>query len=156
MVKQMENLFSDTISLIADKLATDRKHYFVLYCSKVSAGFPSPADDYIDQHIDLTELLIKHPAATYIVSATGDSMLEMGIFDGDLLIVDRSLKACSGNVVIAAVDGQLTVKQLCIKSDGTIFLQPANIKYPPIEIKETTELHVWGVVTCSVHNLLGR
>jgi DNA polymerase V len=125
----------------------------VLYCSKVQAGFPSPADDYIDKPIDLIAMLIKKPAATYLVKAQGDSMEGEGIYDGDILIVDRSLKATSGRIVIAAIEGQLTVKKLVL-TQSKCKLVPANPKYPSIEIPEGTELHIWGIVTNVIHHLL--
>ena len=156
MVKQMKIPNNAPISLLAGKIATDHKCYLIMYRSKVAAGFPSPADDYIDKQIDLTELLIRTPAASYIATANGDSMLGVGIFDGDLLIVDRSIKACSGHIIIAAIDGLLTVKRLILKANGKIFLQAANPKYPAIEIKENMELHIWGVVTNVIHDLLGK
>jgi DNA polymerase V len=120
---------------------------------RVEAGFPSPADDYMDGSLDLNEHVIKHPSATYFVRASGDSMTGAGIFHGDLLIVDRSLEPVHGKVVIAEVDGQLTVKRL-FKSKGQFLLQSENVNYPPIELQDGNELVVWGVVTHVLHNLL--
>jgi len=120
------------------------------YVSAVQAGFPSPADDYIEQHLDLNEHLISHPASTFIVRASGDSMRDAGIADGDLLIVDRSLEATAGNIVIAAVLGELTVKRLS-QYNGHLQLLPANPKYPPIDISEEQDLVIWGVVTYVIH-----
>ena len=119
----------------------------------VEAGFPSPADDYMEGALDLNEHVIKHPSATYFVRASGDSMIGAGIFNGDLLIVDRSLEASSGKVVIAEVDGQLTVKRLLKLNDG-FSLQSENSSYPPIELQEGNEVVVWGVVTHVIHDLL--
>ena len=99
-----------------------------LYCSKVPAGFPSPADDFIEAHLDLNDFLIQHPAATFMVRATGDSMINAGIFSDDILIVDRSITAESGMVVIAAIDGELTVKRLQLTPDSML-LQAEN---PPL------------------------
>jgi DNA polymerase V len=120
----------------------------------VEAGFPSPADDYMEGSLDLNDHIIKHPSATYFVKASGDSMIGAGIFNGDLLIVDRSLEASSGKVVIAEVDGQLTVKRLLKLSDGFFSLQSENSSYPPIELQEGNEVVVWGVVTHVIHDLL--
>ena len=120
---------------------------------RVEAGFPSPADDYMEGSLDLNDHIIKHPSATYFVKASGDSMIGAGIFNGDLLIVDRSLEASSGKVVIAEVDGQLTVKRLLKLSDG-FSLQSENSSYPPIELQEGNEVVVWGVVTHVIHDLL--
>lgn len=117
-----------------------------LYQSKVQAGFPSPADDYIENNLDLNEYLIKHPAATFMVRATGDSMTGAGIHSGNILIVDRSIEARHGKIVIAAVDGALTVKRL-YKKDGVIKLQSENDSYPDISITDDNETLIWGVVT---------
>ena len=124
-----------------------------LALSHVEAGFPSPADDYMEGTLDLNEHVIKHPSATYFVKASGDSMIGAGIFNGDLLIVDRSLEASSGKVVIAEVDGQLTVKRL-LKLNDSFSLQSENSSYPPIELQEGNEVVVWGVVTHVIHDLL--
>jgi DNA polymerase V len=123
-----------------------------LYSCKVAAGFPSPAEDYIDKALDLNDHLIKHPAATFFVTVTGDSMLEAGIQNNDVLIVDRSIKASSGHIVIAVIDGQLTVKKLLRKKNGTVFLMPANPQYQPIEITADMECHIWGVVIHAIHS----
>lgn len=121
-----------------------------LYASKVIAGFPSPADDYIEMHLDLNEYLIKHPAATFFVTASGDSMTGAGITSGDILIVDRSLEATHGKIVIAAINGELTVKRLS-RISGTIQLLPENNQYQPIEITGEEDLIIWGVVTHVIH-----
>jgi DNA polymerase V len=123
-----------------------------LYSSKVAAGFPSPAEDYLAETINLNEHLIKHPAATFLVRATGDSMVNAGINENDILIVDRSITAQHGKIVIAAIDGQLTVKRLQKKSDGTPILMPENSNYSPIEVKEGSEVFIWGVVTYVIHS----
>jgi DNA polymerase V len=123
-----------------------------LYSSKVAAGFPSPAEDYIDKALDLNEHLIKHPAATFFVTVAGDSMLEAGIQNNDVLIVDRSIKPASGHIVIAVIDGQLTVKKLLQKKNGGIFLMPANPHYQPLEISGDMECHIWGVVMHAIHS----
>ena len=128
-------------------------HSIPLAFCRVEAGFPSPADDYMEGSLDLNEHVIKHPSATFFVRASGDSMTGAGIFDGDLLIVDRSLEPGHGRVAIVEVDGQLTVKRL-FKSRGRFLLQSENINYPPIELQEDNEVMVWGVVTHVLHNLL--
>ena len=121
-----------------------------VYSSKVQAGFPSPADDYLEGHLDLNTQYIRNPAATFVVKATGDSMLDAGIFPNDLLLVDRSITPKDGQIVIAALNGELTVKRLSSKNDK-IQLMPANPKYKPIEVKEGLELIIWGVVTLVLH-----
>ena len=120
--------------------------------SKVNAGFPSPADDHIEGKLDLNTHLIKHPSATFFVKATGDSMINAGIHEGDILVVDRSLEARSGKVVIAAVDGNLTVKRLK-RSGKDILLSPENNNYKPIKLTENNDVVIWGVVTNVIHKV---
>lgn len=123
-----------------------------LYLSKVSAGFPSPAENDIAERLDLNEYLIKHPAATFLVRANGQSMVNAGINENDILVVDRSLTPTDGKIVIAAVDGQLTVKRLKIKN-GQLTLLAENPKHKPIEILEGNEVYIWGVVTNVIHRV---
>ncbi|MBD5418325.1 MAG: translesion error-prone DNA polymerase V autoproteolytic subunit [Desulfovibrio sp.] len=123
-----------------------------LYLSPVSAGFPSAAEDYIDSQINLHELLVRNPAATFFLRASGDSMLGVGIHDGDLLVVDRSLDASHNRVVIAALDGELLVKKL-YRKDGRVFLKSANTDYPDFDITEREHVHIWGVVSHVIHRL---
>ena len=124
----------------------------LLFSGPVSAGFPSPASDYIEERLDLNEHLVKHPAATFFVRAGGDSMQGAGIFDGDILVVDRSLKPVDMSVIIAALDGDFTVKRLRI-SYGKAALHPENQKYRPIEITDDSDFRIWGVVTHVIHEL---
>lgn len=124
-----------------------------LYLSKVQAGFPSAAEDHIAAHLDLNEHLIKHPAATFFVRVTGDSMIQAGIHENDILIVDRSLLPAPGKIVIAAIDGQLTVKRLHKDASGHYALVAENPNYSPILIPEGSDLHIWGVVTNVIHAL---
>lgn len=121
------------------------------YACRVRAGFPSPADDYIESHLDLNEYLIAHPAATFFVRASGDSMIDAGIGEGDLLVVDRSIAAAHGHIVIAAVNGELTVKRLSI-INGITQLMPENKAYPPLVITESLELVIWGVVIHAIRS----
>ena len=123
-----------------------------LYSSKVPAGFPSPADDHMEGKLDLNTHLVKHPTATFFVKASGDSMIGAGIHDGDILVVDRSLEPRQSRIVIAAVDGQLTVKRLK-KKGKKIFLVPENKKFRPIELNENNDVKVWGVVTSVIHKV---
>ena len=120
-----------------------------LYGHKVVAGFPSPADDYIEDRLDLNDKLIRNKAATFLLVVQGDSMQNIGIRDGDTLIVDRSLEPKDGKIVIAALDGELTVKRLSIKSTGT-WLVPENDNYPPILVREESDITIWGVVTATI------
>ena len=121
-----------------------------IFLDSVSAGFPSPATDYMENKLDLNEHLIKHPAATFIVKAKGPSMTDAGILSGDLLIVDRSITPKSNNIVIASIFGDLTVKKLQ-KKKSSLFLLSANSDYPSIEVKEEMECFIWGVVTYIIH-----
>jgi len=123
-----------------------------LFASKVPAGFPSPADDHLEASIDLNRQYIKHPAATFFVKVQGHSMIEAGIHNGDMLVVDRSLEAQSGSIVVAAVNGELTVKRLWLNEDE-VWLLPENIEYQPVQIKGGMELHIWGVVAHVIHSL---
>lgn len=120
----------------------------------VRAGFPSPADDYLETKLDLTEHLVKHPSATYYIKAMGDSMVDYGIFSGDLLIVDRSLTPQVDDVVIAAIDGELTCKCLGVMN-GQYHLLAGNALYPPFPLMGK-EVHIWGVVIHTIHSLRGR
>jgi len=121
-----------------------------LYLSPVTAGFPSPAEDYIDRKLDLNDLLIRHKAATYFVRVAGESMRDAGVSDGDILIVDRALEPRNDSIVVAALDGDLTVKRLR-RQHGKIFLVPENPDYAPIEVPAESSLMVWGVVTYVIH-----
>ena len=123
-----------------------------LFLSGVSAGFPSPADDYLDRKLDLNEYLVKNPAATFFVRVAGDSMIGAGINDNDILVVDRSLEPCSGNIVIAVVNGDLTVKRL-IRNKTSCRLAAENPDYPDLEITEDTPLEIWGVAAYAIHSL---
>jgi DNA polymerase V len=121
-----------------------------LFLVPVSAGFPSPADDYLEGTLDLNHYLIKHAAATFFVKVKGDSMIEAGIHSGDLLIVDRALHPTDNSVVIAIVNGELTVKRLCTRG-GTLVLMPGNGNYDPLPITNGTAFEIWGVVTHVIH-----
>lgn len=121
-----------------------------LVSAKVEAGFPSPADDHLERSLDLNEHLVKNPAATFFVRVKGDSMRDAGISNGDILVVDRSVSPEDGQVVVAMLDGDFTVKRLR-KRNGRVFLVAENNAYPPIEVGEDQELVVWGVVTFVIH-----
>ena len=117
------------------------------YLSYVAAGFPSPADDYAEKSLSIDELLVKHPSATYLVRANGDSMIKSGIFDKDILIVDRAVEPKDGDIVIAGIDGELTCKFLNLRSKCLV---AANPKYLPIPIKDEQDLLIEGVVISSI------
>jgi DNA polymerase V len=128
------------------------KYKLPLYMNPVAAGFPAPTEDYIEGKIDLNRHLIKHPETTFLVRVTGYSMIDAGIHPGDFLIVDRSLEPTNNKVVIAVVNGELTVKRIR-KAKGKLFLMPENDSYEPIQIYAETEFHIWGVVTNVIHPL---
>jgi DNA polymerase V len=130
----------------------DISENIILFTCPVNAGFPSPAADYVEENLDLNVHLVRHPAATFFVRAEGDSMTGAGIFNGDILVVDRSLNAKNRNVVIAVVNGEFTVKRLCI-SDGSVSLVAENPKYKPIAIMDGMDFRIWGVVTYVIHKL---
>lgn len=123
-----------------------------VFIARITAGFPSPAADYEEGKLDLNKHLVKNPAATFFVRVAGDSMLGAGIHDGDLLIVDRAKEPKNGNVIIAVLDGQLTVKRLRIRR-GKLSLEPENDNYPVQPITAGMEFEVWGVVTNVIHPL---
>ena len=123
-----------------------------LFAHSVRAGFPSPADDYVADTLDLNDHLMPRKEASFLLRAKGDSMIGVGIHDGDILVIDRSITATDGRVVIATLDGQFTVKTL-EKKRGRIRLLPANPEFAPIEIKDEQELQIWGVVTNVIHSL---
>lgn len=124
-----------------------------LYASQPAAGFPAPGDDMVEKPLDLNDLLIENPAATFFVRVRGDSMDGAKIHDGDVLIVDRSIEARSGHIVVAAVYGELVVKKLKLEA-GKLFLVSENEDYSPIVIEEAEDCYVWGVVTGSARVLL--
>jgi DNA polymerase V len=116
-----------------------------LYVDSVSAGFPSPAQDFVEKSLDLNEFCVAHPNATFYVRAQGDSMIEAGIHSGDVLVVDRSLTARHSDIVIACIHGEMTVKTLELKPN--VLLRPKNKAYKAIHITEESQLEIFGVVT---------
>ncbi|MEK9778938.1 MAG: translesion error-prone DNA polymerase V autoproteolytic subunit [Gammaproteobacteria bacterium] len=123
------------------------------FSSRVQAGFPSPADDHLEDSLDLNKYLIHHEESTFFVRAQGDSMLGAGIYPGDILVVDKSLDAKNGKIVIAVVDGEFTVKRLQ-RYQNKITLKSENPNYRDIDIKKENELTIWGVVTSVIHKYL--
>ena len=120
-----------------------------LAASGVSAGFPSPAEDFLEPSIDLNRTLIRNAASTFFVRVSGDSMKDDRIDDGDLLVVDKSLEAYDGCVAVCFLDGEFTLKRLRM-GQGKIVLMPANKRYKPIEIGQESDFSVWGVVTYAI------
>lgn len=132
------------------KAIKNKKLSLPLFSSVVEAGFPSPADDYVDKHLDLNDLLITHPVSTFFVRVQGISMQGAGISSGDILIVDRSLNAVHGKIVVALLDGEFTVKRFLIK-DKKVFLSPEHPQYNVIEVSKESDFQIWGVVTYVIH-----
>ena len=133
--------------------STTKKFRIPLLNDSVSAGFPSPADDYTEENIDLNEHLISNPFSTFFLKVKGDSMINAGIKDKDLIIVDKSLIAKPGNIIIAMIDGEFTIKRLSIKNDE-LYLKAENNNYPDFRFKNHIDVQIWGVVIYSIHSYL--
>lgn len=138
-------------SLVGDviRFVESRAFKLPLYSCTVQAGLAAAGDDSVADRIDLNQHLVRDPDSTFLVRAAGDSMVDANIRDGDLLVVDRKTPAKHGKIVIAAIEGQLTVKFL-IQKQGRTYLMPANPEYPPIPVNPETGVTIWGVVTSSV------
>jgi len=131
--------------------STTKRFRIPLLNDSVSAGFPSPADDYTEENIDLNEHLISNPFSTFFLRVLGDSMINAVIKDKDLIIVDKSLIAKPGNIIIAMIDGEFTIKRLSIKNDE-LYLKAENNNYPDFRFKNHIDVQIWGVVTYSIHS----
>ncbi|NGX39245.1 MAG: LexA repressor [Chlamydiae bacterium] len=121
-----------------------------LFSHTVEAGFPSPAEGYLDETIDLNQLLIAHPTATFFVRVMGESMNQAGILPGDVLVVDRSIEPQNRSIVLAVINAEFTVKRL-LKKEKKLFLAPENSSFSPIEITSETDFKIWGVITYVIH-----
>ncbi|MDB0006837.1 translesion error-prone DNA polymerase V autoproteolytic subunit [Flavobacteriales bacterium] len=121
-----------------------------LYGDSVPAGFPSPADDYLDMDLNLHDYLVQHPSATFCVRAIGDSMVDAGIQSSDVMVIDRALTPKNNDIILAVVNGEFTVKRIK-KSEDELYLMPANENYKPMKITEEMNFQVWGVVTFIIH-----
>ena len=144
----MDYLFMDNNVVRVDDVLS--AHKYPLMDFSVPAGFPSPARDYVEDVLNLNELMISHPAATYLIRAEGSSMVNANIRNGDILVVDRSLEATDNKVIIAIIDGEMTVKRLKIRNNG-YWLCPENDKFKPMKVEEWMDFSVWGVVTWVIH-----
>ena len=133
--------------------STTKRFKIPLLNDSVSAGFPSPADDHTEENIDLNEHLISNPFSTFFLRVKGESMINAGIKDKDLIIVDKSLVAKPGNIVIAMIDGEFTIKRLSIKNDE-LYLKAENHNYPDFRFKNHIDVQIWGVVIYSIHSYL--
>ncbi len=123
----------------------------------IRAGFPSPAQDYMSDSIDLNQELIRHPATTFYARAVGDSMKGCGIDDGDLLVIDKAIDPREGDIVVAYIDGEFTLKKVKLEPDGScLWLIPANDEYPPIKVTDENDFIIWGVLTYNIKRQLHR
>ncbi len=152
-MQNQKNIYLSNISGIYGLKEKFSKIELPLFGAMISAGFPSPADDYLDQKLDLNEYLISHPASTFFVRVSGESMIGAGINNNDILIVDRSIDAKNGSVVVAVVDGEFTVKTMQRKGH-TVILHPQNPDYQPIVVTGENDFSIWGVVTSVIHSVL--
>ncbi|MBC9131303.1 translesion error-prone DNA polymerase V autoproteolytic subunit [Frischella sp. Ac48] len=144
-IKKFKNL--DFLPIKQENLCIANK--IPLFMEYIAAGFPSPAQDFIEKRIDLNQLLIKHPAATYLLRVSGESMNEGYIQDGDLVVVDSAKKPKHGDIVIANVSGEFTIKKLCLIPQ--LMLKPMNQNFHPIIINNPDDLNIFGVVTFIIH-----
>jgi DNA polymerase V len=140
------------IASIAPIIQNNKKQKIPLMQAAVSAGFPSVAENYLDRALDLNDLLIKNPAATYFIRVKGESMIKAGINSGDILIVDRALSVTDNKIVVARIGDELTVKRIKIDTNS-MYLMPDNDLYEPIEITSEMDFEVWGTVTYVIHKL---
>ncbi len=120
---------------------------------RAAAGFPSPAENYIEEQLDLNKYLIKNKESSFFVRVSGDSMIDVGIFDNDILIVDRSLTPTRQSIILASLDGELVIKKLIKDRLKNYYLKSENINYPNIKINSNTDTIIWGVVTYVIHSL---
>lgn len=127
-----------------------KKQPLPFFSTSISAGYPSPADDYVEGHLDLNEFMVKHPSSTFFVRVEGESMRDAGILSGDMLVVDRSLTPTHGRIVVAILDGEFTVKRMLIE-EGQVYLAPENPDYSKIVVNPASLFQVWGVVTYVIH-----
>lgn len=145
-------IHSDAEGIFRPRLDADSMYRRPLYLSRISAGYPSPCEDWLERELDLNELVIQHPSATIFVRVAGDSMLNACIHPDDVLVVDQSLEPKDGNIVIVALDGELLVKRLCYRKKH-LSLVAENSNYPEIKVSELMDCHIWGVVTTVIHRV---
>ncbi|MEK7462451.1 MAG: translesion error-prone DNA polymerase V autoproteolytic subunit [Patescibacteria group bacterium] len=139
---------SKNVTSVFPTLIQGKRHLTPLFASRPAAGFPAPGDDLVEKPLDLNDLLIDNPTATFFVRVAGDSMEGAGIFDGDILVVDRSVEAADGKIVVAAVFGELVVKRLAMTA-SSVKLVSENDAYEPIQINDVDDVYIWGVVVGS-------
>ena len=121
---------------------------------KASAGFPSPAENYIEERLDLNKYLIKNSESTFFIRASGDSMVNVGIHNNDILVVDKGIFPENNSIVVASLDGDLLIKKFLKNKSGNCYLKSENINYPQIKLSSNMDLRIWGVVTYAIHSLV--
>ncbi|HRW63165.1 MAG TPA: translesion error-prone DNA polymerase V autoproteolytic subunit [Bacteroidales bacterium] len=119
--------------------------------SHIPAGFPSPADDYLEMSLDLNEHLIRNPSSTFFARVTGSSMINSGIYDNDIVIIDKSLQPKNGSILVCVIDGEFTIKRFKRVDDNTAYLMPDNPNFKPIKVDQDNNFTIWGVVTYNIH-----
>jgi len=119
--------------------------------SQIPAGFPSPADDYLEMSLDLNEHLIRNPSSTFFARVTGSSMINSGIYDNDIVIIDKSLQPKNGSILVCVIDGEFTIKRFKRVDDNTAYLMPDNPNFNPIKVDQNNDFTIWGVVTYTIH-----
>ncbi len=145
-IQRVASVHAGRVEVVAPALPSGGQAAALLYLVRIPAGFPSPADDYVERALDLNAYLVRNPAATFMVRVSGDSMTGAGIADGDILVVDRSEEAVHGRIVVAVLEGEMTVKRLHIRRRERL-LVPENPRYRPLRVGPDQELRIWGVVT---------
>ena len=123
-----------------------------MYSHRVPAGFPSPAEDFLEKRLDLNDYLIKNKSATFLIKVKGDSMVNAGIFDGDILIIDRSVEPTDNKIVLGIINGEFTVKRINTKGEK-LLLMPENENFKTIEVTPEMDFQIWGVVTYAIHKI---
>ncbi len=144
MTNKYQFLRNESISIFSLEIGSEL--FLPVLSAGISAGFPSPAMDFMDVSIDLNQLMIKHPSATFFGRVQGSSMLDAGISDGDLLVIDRSLSPSNNKIAVCFIDGEFTIKRIQKEVD-CCWLLPANEKYKPIKVTNENDFLVWGIVT---------
>jgi len=130
---------------------TSQKIKMPFFGSQIPAGFPSPADDYLEMSLDLNEHLIRNPSSTFFARVTGSSMINSGIYDNDIVIIDKSLQPKNGSILVCVIDGEFTIKRFKRVDDNTAYLMPDNPNFKPIKVDQDNNFTIWGVVTYNIH-----
>ncbi len=130
------------------------KKKIIISTISASAGFPSPAENYIEERLDLNKYLIKNTESTFFVRVSGESMIKIGIYNNDILVVDKSIKPCNKSIVVVSLDGELIIKRFLKDQFGNCCLKSENENYPKIKLNSDMDTTIWGVATYVIHTLL--